>query len=165
MHQNDCMDTELGRYFAELTNGASFRQMGARSGINHSTIRRQLIGEGEPTATLVVGLARAYKGNVLDALVAAGFITEEEAGSPNLAAALRDATDLELAQEIVNRTTAGSATETLTDPIKIDDQSNVIVGGFGKNVDVEIPENVEEEWAGQYAADPAGDDPIDNGTP
>lgn len=44
-------------------------------------------------------------------------------------------------------------------------RSNVIVGGFGKNVDVEIPENVEEEWAGQYAADPAGDDPIDNGTP
>jgi len=165
MHQTECMDTELGRYFAELTNSASFRQMGTHSGINHSTIRRQLIGEGEPTAQLVVGLARAYNGNVLDALVAAGFITEEEAGSPNLAAALRDATDLELAQEIVNRSAAGSATKTLTEPIELDEKSNVIVGGFGKNDAVEIPENVEDEWFGQYAADPAGDDPIDHGAP
>jgi len=47
-----------------------------------------------------------------------------------------------------------------------DRQSNVVVGGFGKNVDpIQIPENVEEEWADQIAADPAGDDPIDTGTP
>ncbi len=30
---------------------------------------------------------------------------------------------------------------------------------------VDIPDNVEEAWAGAYAADPSGDDPIDHGTP
>ncbi len=46
---------------------------------------------------------------------------------------------------------------------------NVIVGRFGENAaeqdPTEIPENVEEAWSGKYAADPAGDDPIDHGTP
>lgn len=44
-------------------------------------------------------------------------------------------------------------------------RSNLIVGGFGKTSEHEVPEDVEEAWAGQYAADPAGDDPIDHGTP
>lgn len=43
------------------------------------------------------------------------------------------------------------------------------VGGAGEDVssgeDFDIPENVEEEWAGQYAAHPKGDDPIDHGAP
>lgn len=43
--------------------------------------------------------------------------------------------------------------------------SNVIVGGFGQSSnddDLDLPDNVETEWAGRYAADPKGDDPIDN---
>ncbi|QIK63797.1 helix-turn-helix transcriptional regulator [Leucobacter viscericola] len=38
------------------------------------------------------------------------------------------------------------------------------VGGKSDDVPV-IPENVEEAWLGQYAADPKGDDPIDHGAP
>lgn len=40
----------------------------------------------------------------------------------------------------------------------------VIVGGFGNNAvtEEEIPENVEEAWAGQYAAHPKGELPEDH---
>ncbi|WP_188022741.1 MULTISPECIES: helix-turn-helix transcriptional regulator [unclassified Leucobacter] len=39
-------------------------------------------------------------------------------------------------------------------------ESNVIVGGFGQNASTEeIPENVEEEWAGLYAAQKKGVEP------
>lgn len=43
--------------------------------------------------------------------------------------------------------------------------SNVIVGSFGNNADdedLDIPDNVEEEWAGRYAAHPKGDEPQDH---
>lgn len=44
--------------------------------------------------------------------------------------------------------------------------ADVIVGSFGENSGTEqdepLPENLEEAWAGQYAADPAGDDPEDH---
>ena len=51
--------------------------------------------------------------------------------------------------------------------------SNVIHAKFtkAKNVggadedDIVIPDNVEEAWLGEYAADPSGDDPIDHGAP
>lgn len=45
------------------------------------------------------------------------------------------------------------------------EDSNVIVGGFGKNADADedvLPENVEEEWAGQFAASPKSDLPEDH---
>lgn len=44
-------------------------------------------------------------------------------------------------------------------------QSNVIVGGFGKNASTdedEIPENVEAEWAEDFAASPKSDLPVDH---
>lgn len=129
------MDTELGKYFAALTGNASFRQMGQHSGINHSTIRRQLKGEGDATAALVAELTRSYGGNVLEAFVAAGFITKEEAGSPNLAEALRGASDMELAQEIVRRAASGVAGPELTEPIDLEHHDNVVVGGFGQTAD------------------------------
>ena len=49
-------------------------------------------------------------------------------------------------------------------------RSNVTHAQFGgvggaREDDLVIPDNVEEEWAGRYAADPAGDDPIDHGAP
>ncbi|UOR02007.1 helix-turn-helix domain-containing protein [Leucobacter allii] len=48
-------------------------------------------------------------------------------------------------------------------------EARIIVGRFGQNADTdddsEIPENVEVAWEGRYAADPAGDDPIDHGAP
>lgn len=44
------------------------------------------------------------------------------------------------------------------------EHDNVIVGGFGQNAhtEEEIPENVEEEWAGRFAASPMSDIPEDH---
>ncbi|MGR4009186.1 hypothetical protein [Leucobacter sp. 1207-22] len=152
------MTKTIQEFLAAASGEASFREMGRASGINHSTIRRQLLGEGEMTAPVVIQLARTYNADVIDALVAAGFITEDDASGHSTSVSLRNATDIELAQEILRRASDGSASSVLTEPLP--DTSNVIVGGFGQNASTEeIPENVEEEWAGLYAAQKKGVEP------
>lgn len=58
----------------------------------------------------------------------------------------------EIISEAISRSTAAPA--------------NVIVGSFGQtaptNEEIEIPENVEEEWAGKFAAHPKGDETEDH---
>lgn len=60
------------------------------------------------------------------------------------------------------RARAGQAAVSAVTQELVSAADNVIVGSFGQNADEEIPENLEDEWAGRYAADPKGDDPIDN---
>lgn len=163
MHQDRDMNETIQQFLSDASGGASFREMGRVSGINHSTIRRQLTGEGDLTAPVVVGIARAYNANVIAALVAAGFITGSEAAGYMTGVKLEEASDKQLAQEILRRAMAGEAGADLTEPLGDD---NVIVGSFGQNAatgdDLVIPENVEEEWAGQYAAHTKGDTPEDH---
>lgn len=128
MQHNEYMGTNINRYFKEASGEASYRDMGEASGINYSTIRRQLTGEGDLTAGVVVALARTYKRNVLEALVTAGFITQQEAEAPSVREALAAATDVDLAEEILKRAQEGTAGSALTDPI-----APVLVGGFGDN--------------------------------
>lgn len=61
-----------------------------------------------------------------------------------------------------------AAVATVTEHLQAAARSNVIVGGFGKDASAneeEIPENVEYELRGQYAAHPKGDEPVDHGNP
>ncbi|MDJ1371784.1 helix-turn-helix domain-containing protein [Gulosibacter molinativorax] len=85
------------------TNGASTRDIAAKADVAQSTLSRQLSGSSSLDAALVVKIARAYNLSVLDALVAAGFITSEEANIPPIAAALESASDVEIAREILRR--------------------------------------------------------------
>lgn len=147
------MSDQVDDFFKAISGGASYRKMGSDSGIGYSTVRRQLTGEGDLTAGVVVALARAYGANVIEALKVAGFITAAEAGRPSLTDALRNATDVELAEEILRRALAGEATEALTGPI-----APVIVGSFGHTDDPVIPENAEEVW-GSAAYSDTDDDP------
>lgn len=167
MHHDVTVNRDVDGYFKAASGNASYRQMGADSGISYSTIRRQLSGEGDLTAHVVVALARTYNKNVLDALTVAGFITPEEAKSPNVADALRRATDLELAHEIVRRAAAGEAGADLTDPLPFVAPVTPLpspganVGGRPEDVP-HIPENVEDEWAGRYAAHSDDGEPEDH---
>lgn len=156
MHHDVTMNETIKGFLSDASNGASFREMGRVSGINHSTIRRQLTGEGDLTAPVVVALARAYDANVIAALVAAGFITGDEAAGYMAGARLEDASDKQLAQEILRRAMAGEASEDLTSPMHAD---NVIVGGFGQSSD-SVPEDVEDAWEG--AAHPDSEEPEDH---
>lgn len=130
MHQNETMNETIQQFLAASSNGASFREMGRASGINHSTIRRQLTGEGDLTAPVVVAIARAYEADVIAALVASGFVTESEAKGYAAGSKLKDASDVQLAQEILRRASTGEATGILTEPMPT---GELIVGGFGQN--------------------------------
>lgn len=56
----------------------------AKTGINQTTISRWLNGDNDrrTRAETVVQLARTYDANVLEALAAAGIISDDEAGTP-----------------------------------------------------------------------------------
>lgn len=122
------MNQAADKYFKDASGNASYRQMGADSGISYSTIRRQLSGEGDISAHVVVALARTYKRDVLEALHIAGFISEEEAGLGALRDSLMRATDMDLAGEILRRAKNGTATSALTEPISVPDDT--IVSGM-----------------------------------
>lgn len=155
------MNQNVDAFFKAASGGASYRQMGADSGISYSTIRRQLSGEGELTAQVVVALARTYGQNVLDALAIAGFITRDEAGTPHVVDALRRASDLELAHEIMRRAADGTASKDLTEPLpevpSLADRRKNVSGTVQA-----IPNNVEAEWADRVAAYDDTKEPIDH---
>ena len=90
-------------WLSERTDNAGARELAAKVGLTHTTISRQLTGRSALDAGLVIKLARAYDLDVLTALVAAGFITPAEAHSPALEIALREASDSDLAREILRR--------------------------------------------------------------
>lgn len=67
-------------YVHDVTHGAPQREIAARTTLNQGTISRWLNDRHEqPGAAAVVILARAYGANVIEALVASGYITPEEA--------------------------------------------------------------------------------------
>lgn len=96
-------NTAFAEWLHAKAPNATHRELGNHLNVSHTTIRRQLNGESALDAVSVIRLARAYQLNVLEALVAAGFLTEEEASTPSIEHALKAATDIELAREILRR--------------------------------------------------------------
>lgn len=92
----------LREYVEQVTGGASLRSVAARTSIEPSTLSRQFARESVPVET-VVAIARAYRGDLLLGLVIGGFITQDEAAEFTSRGSLADATDLQLAQETLQR--------------------------------------------------------------
>jgi hypothetical protein len=88
-------------------------------GMVATTYGRQL--EGNMPVATVVKLCRKYSIPMLDAFVAAGFITAAEADVIGRTKGLRDATDRELALEALRRVEAGTASSSLTKPVAQED--------------------------------------------
>ncbi len=69
------------QYVAAVAGGATQTAIGERTGIAQSTIGRWLNGGYVPTeAAKVAAFAQAYERNPLEAFVAAGMLTQDEAG-------------------------------------------------------------------------------------
>lgn len=69
-------------YVRKLTGSDKQQAVEKRTGIRQSTVSRWLAGEVMPSPAQAAKFAQAYGGNVLEAFVAAGFLTEQEAGMP-----------------------------------------------------------------------------------
>lgn len=93
-------------YVTRVTAGAQQKEVADAAGIDQSSISRWKQGKykGTPDAAKVVALARALKRPPVEALVAAGYITDDEAHEtievrPSAAAL----TDDDLARELLSR--------------------------------------------------------------
>lgn len=90
-------DTRWWRYLSDLMNGDNYTEAAKKTGISTSNFTRWRKG-ARADPDFVVKVARAYDANILEALVEAEFITEEEANltevAPQLDLAQVDAQEL-----------------------------------------------------------------------
>lgn len=92
----------------------SNRAAAEKAGIEQSSLlnRRK---RGGITAEDVIAIARAYSQPVVEALVATGFLTSDEAFDSNMRSTLAEASDANLANEILRRLQNGQAGPVLTE--------------------------------------------------
>ena len=69
-------------YVRRLSRGDNQVAIEARTSIDQGTVSRWLSGKTKPSPAQAAKFAQSYDGNVLEAFVAAGFLTAEEAGIP-----------------------------------------------------------------------------------
>jgi transcriptional regulator with XRE-family HTH domain len=69
-------------YVRRLSRGDNQVAIEARTSIDQGTVSRWLRGKTTPSPAQAAKFAQSYDGNVLEAFVAAGFLTAEEAGIP-----------------------------------------------------------------------------------
>lgn len=112
---DEVMNEELRAYLHQVTGGDSLRAIAARSGLDPSTLSRQL--SGEVKAPTIVAICRAYDAPVVPAFLAAGFVQPGDVEPLNARGALMSATDRELVGEILRRLQNGTAGADLTDPV------------------------------------------------
>jgi transcriptional regulator with XRE-family HTH domain len=97
-------------YVRRVAGGLGQLDIAERTGLAQTNIGRWLRGEPVvPKAESVVAFARAFNEPPVEALVAAGYITEEEAGAKARRAKtpLREYSEVELLQEVLGRKTGG----------------------------------------------------------
>lgn len=102
-------------WYRAVTQEDSVNAVAKRAGLVQTTLAAQ-VRKGELTPQSVVAIARAYQSDSLSALVAVGFLTDEEVTAYAHRAALGDASDEDLAREVWLRMSSGSASESITAP-------------------------------------------------
>ena len=102
-------------WYRAVTQEDSVNAVAKRAGLVQTTLAAQ-VRKGELTPQSVVAIARAYQSDPLSALVAVGFLTDEEVTAYAHRAALGDASDEDLAREVWLRMSSGSASEPITAP-------------------------------------------------
>jgi transcriptional regulator with XRE-family HTH domain len=129
-------------YLAALTDPAApaIRQtdIAKAAGVDNGTVSRWVSGKNHPKAEQVIRVARAYNVSPLGALVAAGYLQQDEIeGEVTVprALGLSEFTELELAQEMLRRVDRGDS-EVLDQPVTVDHPAWSGVGGAAQD-DVE----------------------------
>lgn len=107
------VDMTNQEWVREHTNGASLRALGERLNLNHVTVSRRII-EGD--ANTCIALARAYGQDPVEWLAGWGILTADEVAAGTVAEALRSATDLQLAEQLVVGTPKSGKSRTVAVP-------------------------------------------------
>lgn len=121
----------------------SLREIASRAGVSHATLSRQITA-GRFLIETTLDLARAYDVSPVAALVANGYLTEEEAGLTGVDVVLQSASDELLVTEVGRRLGLPAASMLFDQPISsaVDAATNVVHGRFGVGGDTEDLESV-----------------------
>ena len=93
-------------WYAKTVGDDSTNGVATKAGLTTTTLGRQL-ERGRLSPETVVAIANAYGTDALDALVIAGLITREHIRAHGVRAALAEATDVEIADEVYARLLRG----------------------------------------------------------
>lgn len=99
--------TNFESFIKAATGENSLHAIERRTGIARATLTRKL--KGIPPIETVVAIIRAYGLGFIETFVAAGYIRQDEAESIAAEGALRKASDVQLAEEILRRANASEA--------------------------------------------------------
>lgn len=103
------MSNQWADYVRSVTAGMTQTQIAQTTGVAQTAISRWLRGDTEaPRVEYVVAFARGLDLDCIEAIVAAGFITEREAKARVIRAPLKTYSTDELFQELRRRTIDGS---------------------------------------------------------
>lgn len=105
------------KWIEEVTESASSRAIARSLGINHVTVTRRI---NSRDVQLCIDIADAYNTNPIPGLLAAKAIHQHHIDEITATHSLTDYTDLELAQEIVNRLQAAEDHANLAEPVFYD---------------------------------------------
>lgn len=94
------------KWYEAAVKGASVNAVAQKSGIAQTTLNRQ-VRTGKITPETIVAVAVAYGRDPIDGLITSGLITTEQIRSHGVRAALADATDAEIADEVWKRLNDG----------------------------------------------------------
>lgn len=97
--------TTMKTWISKTIGRDSLRDVSKRSGIGLSTLSRRLPDDLTPEQ--VISLAHAYDVPAIEGLVAAGYLTEADVIDVAGHSALSDATDAQLAEEVLRRMKLG----------------------------------------------------------
>lgn len=112
---------DLNTWIAEITGGASSQEIARSAGLPVRTVQHQLsTGRMSLENRILIGVA--YGHHPLRTLIEWEVVNPEWERIPNIDAALRLATEEQLADEVLRRMKLGVNTETLTTPV--DDLAN-----------------------------------------
>ena len=112
------MNEDLADLLKTLTGARSLRAIATQAKLEPSTLSRQV--NGDLPAETAIAIARAYGLSVVRTLVQLGYVTDAEAAEGTLEAALAQATDEQLAVEMLRRVQSGSAGDAITEPVTSD---------------------------------------------
>jgi len=98
--------TNWTQWLTRVTDHASDRDIGKRAGISHTTVSRWR-NTGRAPADGVILVARAYRADPIDGLIAAGYLTEADLAATSLRNAVRHAPTGYLTEELHERAVTG----------------------------------------------------------
>lgn len=111
------VDMNWPKYVAKISSNAQQKDIARAAGVDGSTVSRWKSGLA-PKPENVAAFARSYRRPVLEAFVAAGYLTPEEANEqPTARPSLTDLSSDELIHEIARRLKAGEQGERDTSPM------------------------------------------------